>query len=39
MKVDLDRRENLDGFQKVSLDAKDVLNLDLDLSQRRDPQA
>jgi hypothetical protein len=26
-------------FSKVSLDAKDVLDLDLDLSRRRDPQA
>ncbi len=38
IEVDLDRRENLDKFLKTGLDAKDVLNLDLDWSRRRDHQ-
>ena len=40
MKVDLDRPSRKSRrFSKVSLDAKDVLDLDLDLSRRRDHQA
>ncbi len=31
--------DNLDGFQKLVSTAKDVLDLDLDWSRRRDHQA
>ena len=39
IKVDLDVMDNLDGFQKLVSTAKDVLDLDLDWSWRRDHQA
>ena len=38
IKVDLDVMDNLDGFQKLVSTAKDVLDLDLDWSRRRDHQ-
>jgi len=38
IKVDLDVMDNLDCFQKLVSTAKDVLDLDLDWSRRRDHQ-
>ena len=39
IKVDLNVMDNLDRFQKLVSTAKDVLDLDLDWSRRRDHQA